>query len=359
MISNTNLFNHQLRKNVCRSTGLELSELGTGCWSFGGGDYWGEQDQKFVNHVVHASVDAGINYFDTAEAYNEGRSETSLGQAIRGIQRDRIIIGTKVNPSNCYRETLIDHCHGSLKRLQTDYIDLYMIHWPIHPHSIRHFTDDPTIIENPPQIDEALDALKELKKQGKIRHLGVSNFSTKRMGDLPLHEIAVNELPYNLFCRSAEYDAIPMCEEKGIGVIGYMALLQGILADIYPSLHDVPVWQRRTRHFNANGTKECRHGEAGVEEEVNAALKSIRRICAETGFSMADLSIKWVLKNASVACTLVGSRNIKELEANVNAAREPLSFDVKLELDRITQDIKEKLGNHLDYYESAENDRTL
>ncbi len=350
---------YMVKRNVCRSTGLELSELGTGCWSFGGGDYWGEQSQKSVNHVVHAAVDAGITYFDTAEAYNEGRSESSLGEAIKGIQRDKIVIGTKVSPSNCYSKVLVEHCHESLKRLQTDYIDLYMIHWPIHPHSIRHFTDSIQTIANPPTMDEALDAMKSLKKQGKIRHLGVSNFSVNRMKDLPMEEIAANELPYNLFCRSAEYDAISMCEERGIGVIGYMALLQGILGDVYPSLHDVPVWRRRTRHFNAMGIKECRHGEAGIEAEVNTALESIRRLCAETGLSMAEMSIKWVLKNAGITCTLVGSRNIKQLEANIRAVREPLSADVGNELDRITQVVKERLGNHLDYYESAENDRTL
>ncbi len=348
-----------MKKKLCVNSGLELSELGTGCWSFGGGDYWGEQNQKDVNHVVHASVDMGINYFDTAEAYNEGRSESSLGEAIQGIPRDKIIIGTKISPSNCYKKTLIKQCDASLKRLQTDYIDLYMIHWPIHPHSIRHFTDDVLIIENPPKIEEALDSLQELKLQGKIRYCGVSNFSSNRLKDLPLEKIAANELPYNLFCRSAEYDILPQCKEKGIGVIGYMALLQGILADIYPTLNDVPVWQRRTRHFHSNGTKECRHGEEGVEEETNAALKVIRQICKDSGFSMAEISIKWILENPAITCTLVGSRNIRELEANVKSVREPLSRELKLELDRITYPIMEKLGNHLDYYESAENDRTL
>ena len=158
-----------MEKRICNNTGLELSVLGTGCWTFGGGTYWGKQDQKDVNEVVHASVDLGINYFDAAEAYNEGRSESSLGEAIRKIHRDKAIIGSKVSPSNCHKETLIRHCEESLKRLQTDYIDVYMLHWPIHPHSIRHFTNRINIIENPPEIDETLEALRILKKQGKIR----------------------------------------------------------------------------------------------------------------------------------------------------------------------------------------------
>lgn len=348
-----------MKKRLCKNTGLELSIIGTGCWAFGGGEYWGAQNQKDVNNVVRTSVDLGITYFDTAEVYNEGRSESSLGEAIRGIPRDRLLIGTKVSPSNCYRETLINHCEGSLKRLQTDYIDLYMVHWPLHPHSIRHFTNDIHIIENPPEINDTLETLQVLKQQGKIRNFGVSNFSRNRLENLPIEEIAVNELPYNLLCRAIEYDILPFCEEKGIGVIGYMALLQGVLADIYTSLDNIPVWQRRTRHFNSKSTKECRHGEEGVEKETNTALKSIRQVSKESGFSMAEIAIKWVLENSAITCTLVGSRNVDELVANAKAVRNPLSKEIKAELDRITLPVMEKLGNHFDYYENAENDRTL
>lgn len=347
-----------MEKRICKNSGLELSVLGTGCWSFGGGEYWGAQNQNDVNEVVHASVDMGINYFDTAEAYNEGRSEASLGEAIQGIPRDKCIIGTKVSPSNCYKKTLIVHCEASLKRLRTDYIDLYMVHWPIHPHSIRHFTDNARVIQNPPSTDEALEALQILKMQGKIKNFGVSNFSIDRLKELPNVEVAVNELPYNLLCRAVEYDILAECQRKGIGVIGYMALLQGILADTYPSLSDIPVWQRRTRHFNCRSTKECRHGESGAEKETDQALKNIRRICRETGFSMAEIALKWVLGNPAVTCTLVGSRKVRELRANVEAVNIGLSKEIKAELDQATLPVKEILGNHFDYYESAENDRT-
>ncbi len=348
-----------MQKRKLKLSGIELSVLGTGCWAFGGGDYWGDQNQKDVEDVVHASIDMGINYFDTAEVYNEGRSESSLGKAIRGITRDRLLIGTKISPSNCYKKILIEHCESSLKRLQTDYIDLYMVHWPIHSHSIKHFTADIQIIQNPPDIGETMETLRALKRQGKIKNFGVSNFSFNRLKDLPVKEIAVNELPYNLLCRAVEYDALPYCEYNGIGVIGYMALLQGILADIYPSFNDIPVWQRRTRHFNCKSTKECRHGEEGAEEETNTALKNIRLISKESGFSMAEIAIKWILENPAITCTLVGSRNISELKANVKAIHGPLNKEIKAELDRVTLPVMKKLGNHFDYYESAENDRTL
>lgn len=348
-----------MEKRICVNSGIELSVIGTGCWAFGGGEYWGAQNQKDVDDVVHASVDLGINYFDTAEVYNDGRSESSLGEAIRGIPRDKLIIGTKVSPSNCYKETLKQHCEASLKRINTDYIDIYMIHWPIHPHSIRHFTNDISIIENPPDINSALEAMHDLKQQGKIKNFGVSNFSSNRLKPLPVSEIAVNELPYNLLCRAIEYDALPLCRERGIGIIGYMALLQGILADIYPSLEDVPVMQRRTRHFNCKNNKECRHGEEGAEEETNAALNGIRELCRESGLSMAEISIKWILDNPAVTCTLVGSRNRSELTENVKAVKDPLNKMIKEKLNRISLPVMEKLGNHFDYYEGSINDRTL
>jgi aryl-alcohol dehydrogenase-like predicted oxidoreductase len=204
-----------------------------------------------------------------------------------------------------------------------------------------------------------MEALEILKQQGKIRFSGVSNFSRTRLNGLPLNEITVNELPYNLLCRAIEYDTLQLCEENGIGVIGYMALLQGILADIYPSLEHIPLWQRRTRHFNCKRTTECRHGEEGAEEETRNALNALRIICKDTGSSMAEIAIKWILANPAITCTLVGSRNACELEANINAVQGHLSEEIKAELDRITFPVMEKLGNHFDYYESAENDRTI
>ncbi len=343
---------------VCKNTCLELSVLGTGCWTFGGGKYWGIQDQKDVNAVVHASFDHGINYFDTAEAYNEGRSETSLGEAIKEIQRDKVVIGSKVSPSNCYKETMIRYCEDSLKRLQTDYIDIYMIHWPIHTHSIRHFTDDIHIIENPPATDEALETLRLLRQQGKIRYYGMSNFSSNRLRDIEDEGIIVNELPYNLLCRGIEYDTLPYCHEKNIGIISYMALFQGILSGKYSSIEEIPVMQRRTRHFDSRKNKECRHGEDGAEKELLIALDGIRRLCKSTGFSMSEVAIQWVVQNNMITCALTGARDFNQLRANIKAVNLPLSQEMKNELEIVTAPLMNKLGRHIDYYESAENDRT-
>ncbi len=302
----------------CGRSDLKLSIIGAGCWAFGGGEYWGDQNQKDVDEVVKRSVELGINYFDTAEAYNDGRSEESLGQAIKGLPREKLIIGTKISPSNAYPNTFIKHCEASLQRLCTDYIDLYMVHWPIHPHSIRHFTEDEDIINNPPATEDAFKTLVKLQKQGKIRYIGVSNFAKSALEQALSFRagIIVNELPYSLLTRTIEKEALPYCRENNVGVIGYMTLLQGLLADIYPTLSNVPVWQRRTRHFNCKSCELCRHGEDGAEEETNQALESIREIMRETGKTMPEIAVKWALSGEGITCALVGARNVKELEAN-------------------------------------------
>ncbi len=107
-----------------------ISALGIGCWAFGGGEYWGPQDTRQEDEVVARALDLGINYFDTAEAYNEGRSEEALGRALKA-RRHQAVIGTKISPSNVEPSVLRQHCEASLRRLQTDVIDIYMVHWPI------------------------------------------------------------------------------------------------------------------------------------------------------------------------------------------------------------------------------------
>jgi aryl-alcohol dehydrogenase-like predicted oxidoreductase len=339
---------------------LTLSALGLGCWSFGGGTYWGDCDQADADAVVRRAVELGITYFDAAEAYNAGRSEESLGKALVGVPRERVIIGTKVSPSNCYARTLPGHCEASLRRLGLEYVDLYMIHWPIHPHSIRHFSRDAAIIASPPSDVEAFSALAELKRQGKIRHVGVSNFAGSRLEEAVriFPDIVVNQLPYSLLTRAVERDILPRCHRLGIGVIGYMTLLQGVLTDLYPTLADVPPHQARTRHFSRRRSELIRHGENGAEEETTQALAEIRRIAREAGLTTAALAIKWALAGQGVSCCLIGARKVAKLDANVRAMAGPLSPEIIRALNAATQPLLDTLGDGFDYYESVANNRT-
>lgn len=346
-----------MEKRRCGNSGLELSVLGIGCWSFGGGTYWGDQDQSDVNRVVRRAVELGISYFDTAEVYNDGRSESSLGKAIRGLPRDKIIIGTKISPSNVQPKVLFAHCDASLKRLDTDYIDLYMVHWPITPHSIRHFTSED--ISCPP-VEAVFKALGRLQDQGKIRYIGVSNFASSKLKEAldTGTVIVVNELPYSLLSRAIEYDILAQCAQVGAGVIGYFPLQQGLLAARYQTLEELPLPRRRTRHFDSRKVKEARHGGPGAEEELRAALEGIRRICREVGLLMTQAALKWALANRDITCVLAGSRNLKQLQDNAEASSKLLAEDVVQRLNGVTDPLKESLGPSFDYYESPDNDRT-
>ena len=349
-----------MEQRYCGNSDFKLSVIGAGCWSFGGGDYWGPLDQQDATKIVHCSVELGINYFDTAEAYNDGRSEQALGEALKGINRESVVIGTKVSPSNCYPDTLAAHCHGSLQRLSTDYIDLYMIHWPLHSHAVRHFTDNEDIINNPPSVSDAFETLVKLRDAGKIRHIGVSNFAPIRLDESRqfCDQIVVNQLAYNILARAIEFEVLDYCKNYAVSVIGYSTLLQGVLADVYPALSDVPKWQRRTRHFHHASCDLSRHGEAGAEEETVKALEDIRSIARDSGITVPDLALKWAIAQEGIACSLVGTRSVQRLESNVRAAEEPLPAEIIEKLNAVTDPLKEKMGPSFDYFESAANDRT-
>lgn len=344
----------------CGTCDLELSVIGLGCWSFGGGDYWGPQSQNDVRKIVSAAVDMGINYFDTAEGYNEGRSEESLGEAIREYPRDSVVIGSKVAPHNTYPDSLRASCENSLRRLDTDYIDLYMVHWPIHLPAIKFETTDPAILSQPPSPTEAFETLVKLQDEGKIRQIGVSNFGTG-----PLYEalsaapgIAANQLAYSLVSRAIEWEILPVCQKKGIGVLAYMPLWQGMLTDAFSTMDALPQVRRRTRHFNSENSPLSRHGETGAEKETESALSSIRDLASQIDIPVAQLALNWSFSHPGILSSVVGARNLEQLETNVKSASLSMSAEVIADLNEITRPLKEKLGPSFDYFEGTESDRT-
>jgi aryl-alcohol dehydrogenase-like predicted oxidoreductase len=345
-----------METNICGRSNLHLPILGLGCWPFVGGDYWGPRSQDEINRVVRRAVELGVNFFDTAEAYNNGRGEELLGVALRGLPREQLIISTKISPSNTEPTTLAAHCEASLKRLGIETIDIYMVHWPIAPHSVVHFNPDSSC----PPVAPAFETLMTLRRQGKVRHIGVCNFGPEYLCEaMQSAEIAVNALPYNLLCRVIELEILPYCRRMGVGVIGFMPLMQGLLSGVYPTLDDVPLWRRRTRHFRPRRAGQlCRHGEEGAEEELEEALAGIRAIAREEGTTMSDLAIRWAVSREEIDCTLVGARNDAQLEANVAAAARPLDTAVRARLDVATDRLKQKLSPSFDYYERVGNDRS-
>ncbi len=348
-----------MEKRQLGDSDLYLSSLGMGCWAYGGGAYWGAQSQQDVDAVVRAALDQGINYFDTAEAYNDGASERSLGLAFKG-RRHEAVIGTKVSTSNTKAAMLREHCEASLKRLNTDYIDLYMLHWPINPKAIEHFSPEQSLVADPPTVAEAFATLEALRREGKIRAIGVSNHGVRQMTEVIETgvKIVANELPYNLISRAIEPEILPFCVKNGVGVLGYMALQQGVLAGIYPDFDSIPPAQAHSRHFHQRrGGDQSRHGEEGAEAEIQTLLDGMKKIAADLNLTVPALALAWAMANRAIACTLVGSRNVDELKLNIATASYRLAPDVITRLNQLSDPVLAKLGANPDYYESRSQSR--
>jgi len=203
-----------------------------------------------------------------------------------------------------------------------------------------------------------LKTLKELQNEGKIKHIGVSNFGVRQLRDALATgvTIPVNQLPYGLFLRSIEYELLPFCIAQGIGVIAYSPLLQGVLTGKYKSADEMPEYRTRTRHFNGN-RKLSRHGGAGCEKEMFKALLEIQQISEKLNISMAELSLAWALKTPGITCVIPGARNVGQLKANVKSTNLEISDEIYKKLQEISNPIKEHIGKYVDIYESIENQR--
>ena len=343
----------------CGDSDLKLPVIGVGAWSFGGGDFWGDQDQGNVDEVVGKAIDCGCTLFDTAEMYNDGLSEASLGKAL-GTRRDKAIIATKVSPHNARPDDLRRSCENSLSRLGTDYIDLYMMHYAINEQSLLHYTDDSGPPEDYPTIEAALETMEALRQEGKIRYIGVSNFGVQQLAEAFAVGVPIvcNQLHYNLLCRMLEFEILDFCIDRGIGVVSYAPLMQGLLTGKYGSLDEIPLKRRRTRHFHSR-REGTRHGEVGAEEELEAALAGISAVAERIGISMSVLALSWCLSNPAITCTLTGARDVGQLHGNLVAADMPLGPGLIEELDEITAPLKQKLGKHPDYFEAEGKSRTF
>ncbi len=342
------------------SSDLKLSVLGLGCWAFGGGQYWGAQDQRDVEAVVHRAIKLGINFFDTAEAYNEGASETSLGSALPAKDRGKILIGTKISPSNCAPATLRAHCDASLQRLKIDHVDLYMVHWPLNSLAVKHFTQDPQVIASPPGVEDTFRTLGDLQQDGKIRTIGISNFGVIQMEEALATgtQIVANEIAYNLVSRAIEVEIMPFCVQHHISILADMGLQQGLLTGKYRDAASVPPMLARSRHFHhGRGQGNSRHGENGFENELFLALELVRKIADREKFPMNQLALAWIMAHPAVATTLVGSRNVAQLEENVASANARLKPSVVKELNDATKLLLDQLGSNPDYYEASTNSR--
>lgn len=318
-------------------TGLKVSAISMGCWPIVGDAIWGPQDKAEALAALHTSLDAGINFFDSAEGYGDGYSEELLGEAF-GAMRSKVIIASKVSPSHFAPAALRAACEASLRRLRSDYIDVYYLHWPNH-----------TI-----PIAETLHVMQTLRAEGKILHIALSNFGARDLPEALQHApISVNELPYNLLWRAIEFDILPLCQKHAVSITAYMPLMQGLLAGKFKTAADVPDSRARTRHF-ASTRAQTRHGEAGAEAETFAALDAIRAIADNAGMTMAEVALAWVLSRPMVASVIVGVRNPAQVRANIAALERRLPADMLRALDAASEPLKQQLGANPDMWQSGE-----
>ena len=316
-------------------TDFEISEIAFGAWAIVGGFNWGHQEERDSLAALRAAYDAGINFFDTAELYGSGASENLIDKALHS-ERDKIIIATKLKPEDYTYEDVKKATDERLKALRSDYVDMMQLHWP-----------NPEI-----PISETLGALSDLKKEGKIRAFGVSNFGAVDLKESFQfsEEISSNQLPYNLLWRAIEYEILPECKKRNLPVLCYSPIMQGLLVGKFPSAHDVPDDRARTRHFSSERPL-ARHGEAGLEEETFATIRKIKQIAEEIGKPMGDVSLAWLLSQAGVGSVIVGGRNAEQVKKNVKAIEIELSEDVIQELNQATSALKEKLGKNADMWQ--------
>lgn len=317
------------------NTDLIVSTVGFGTWEMSTTAY-GEIDVDEAALAVNQAIDAGITLFDTAEVYGPYHSEELLAKAL-GPRRKDITLVTKVGfeyddtPKNIGRnskkEHIIERAEACLNRLQTDVIDLLLIHWPDH--------DTP--------FDETMQGLEDLKKSGKIRHYGVSNFTVEMMQECEKNgSLAANQVGYHMFDRRMESAVLPYCKESNTGFMAYGSLGFGLLSGAFTTETRFVDWDWRSRGV-AFGLPLFQPEDFEKEIRVSERLK---KLAAEHGKSLPQLAIAWVLGNSAVSVALVGMRNKQELQENVAAADWRLSDEIRSQIDQIFEE--EQVPTYID-----------
>jgi aryl-alcohol dehydrogenase-like predicted oxidoreductase len=294
-----------LKTRKLGNSSLNLTTVGIGTWPMAGSGRtgWGPQDDQDSITSIRRGLERGINWIDTAPNYGLGHSEEVVGMAIKGISPKPIIStkclfmwkpdGTPVMRLD--RERVRIQCENSLKRLNIDTIDMYMIHWP-----------DPI-----QYVEEAWETLVELKKEGKVRTIGVSNFTVAQMEMLkPIHPITFMEPPYSMLERKVEEEILDYCGKNNIGVVVYSPLQQGLLTGAIKSIDDLAADDVRRRN------------PLFKEPSFNASLNLARElapIAKKYGRSVAQLAIAWVLRRPEVTSAITGPRVPAEIEDTIKA----------------------------------------
>ncbi|MDX2420391.1 MAG: aldo/keto reductase [Nitrospirota bacterium] len=312
---------------------IEVTELTFGCMSIVNDINSNSQSEKDSIDAIDVSLSEGINFFDTAPGYGNGASEVLLGKAL-GSRRKDVIVATKVSGS-LKKEDVFRACEKSLKRLNTDYVDLYQIHWPDW--------------ETP--LAETIDAFDRLKTEGKIRWYGVSNFGKEDLTEaLESGNVVTNQMAYNLIWRNIEKELIPICEKENVGILCYSSMMQGLLTGKFKTVEEVPEGRARSRHFSKNNRPLAVHQEEGFEKETFEAIDALRSISESHHLPMGTLALKWLLAQPAVTSVLVGARNAQQAKENIDAVRSDVLPEALSDATEATEPLKSLMGLNLDMW---------
>ncbi len=298
-------------------TDIQLSAIIMGTWQTGKAMWTGIDDAQSTK-AIQAAMDAGITAFDTAEAYGNGHSERVLGKAI-GNRRHQVTLLTKVFSNHLAHDQVIKSCDRSLKNLRTDYLDLYQIHWPSGSYGSK-----------PVPVEETMSALVKLKAQGKIRAIGVSNFSFDQLKAIcTLGPVESLQPPYSLFWRHVETDTLAWCQANQVTVLAYSPMAQGLLTGKFGPDHHF----EKGDHRRAN-----RLFRPDVYPQAQKALDALRPMAEKKGITLAQLALAWIIAKPGV-CAIAGARNADQSVANANAAAVQLSEADLRDMDHISRPV--------------------
>jgi aryl-alcohol dehydrogenase-like predicted oxidoreductase len=298
------------------TTGLDITAIGFGAWAIGGGDWkfgWGDQDDAQSIAAIRRALDHGINWIDTAAVYGFGHSEEVVARALDGLaERPYVFTKCGLVPSatagepveNISRASIVAECEASLRRLRVEAIDLYQIHWP---------TDEIA------DIDEAWAAMDELKKSGKVRSIGVSNFNVAELERAEkIAPVGSLQPPYSLVKRRIERDVLPHCKAHDIGVIVYSPMQSGLLSGTMTRERAAALpendWRSKSDEFQ----------EPKLTRNL-ALVEKLRGIGARHGVSPGEVAIAWTLRDPVVTGAIVGGRSAEQVDGVVRAAAFRLS----------------------------------
>lgn len=297
-------------------TGVQVSPLCLGAWQFGQ-----RTPKADALYMVDEALAGGINFIDTASGYGRGASEEILGEALQGGKRARVFLATKFT-FGVSRNQILEQCDASLRRLRTDFIDLYQFH-----------SSHPTI-----PIDESLRALDDLVRAGKIRYIGTSNFAAWQEIEAlwAAHELGLNrpictQPAYNLLDRRAERELLPMARTYGLAVIPWSPLAQGFLTGKY-NRDTIPTDGRLTAQA---GVQETGNVETHLHEQVFVLIDLLRELAAAKGCTVSQVALAWCMQQPGVTAPIIGPRTSEQLQDNLAACSISLTTEEERQIDAL------------------------